>query len=790
MPDVGRPSQTSVRFREALPIWPEGREREMNVLAGFRTVFKIPRNVTHLVLRITGSTHYRAFLDGEYLGHGPARGPRGFFRVDEWELPVEVGKHVIAIEACGYNANGYYVLNQPSFVQAEIEADGRILAATGKRGFEGTVLKHRIQKVQRYSFQRPFIEVYRQGANVDRWRSKPKAAFKRVRCARLGRRKLLPRGLPYPRLECVKPVQMTSTGRFEPDQPVEKPWRDRSLVNIGPKLAGFKEEDLSCVVSAEVQAAKTASCKKVGRVYSPSEADRVKTGEFRVLDLGTNLSGFIGLKVKCKKRSRLVLAYDELSRNGDVNFLRLGCCSAIRYDLGPGEHSLESLEPYVLRYLKLMVFEGACEISDVYLREYVSPDVSEAHFSASDERLNRLFEAGRQTSRQNCVDILMDCPSRERAGWLCDSFFSARAGMDLNGHAGIERNFLENFLLPPRFANLPNGMLPMNYPADFADGRFIPNWALWFVIELEEYLARTGDRALVDGLRPKLRKLLKYFDGLRNEYGLLEKLESWVFIEWSEANKFTQDVNYPSNMVYLGALEAYGRMYGDRTRLKEARRLRKVIQKQSFDGRFFVDNATREGKRLKITKNHSEACQYYAFQFDVATPATHRRLWNILRKDFGPKRHKTKAYYPEVHFANAFIGNVLRLEMLARHGAAQQMMDETRGYYLYMAERTGTLWEFMGEGASCNHGFASHICHALYRNVLGIRELDRVNRRVLLRFEKLKLSWCEGRVPVEGGAVSVRWRKKGKVLQYAYEVPSGYEVQVENKSGLKLAYSG
>ena len=106
----------------------------------------------------------------------------------------------------------------------------------------------------------------------------------------------------------------------------------------------------------------------------------------------------------------------------------------------------------------------------------------------------------------------MDCPSRERAGWLCDSFFTARGAADLCGNTPVERNFFENFLLPERFAHLPDGMLPMCYPADHNDGVFIPNWALWFVVQLEEYLRRSGDRQMVEPLRPRVLSLFEYFE--------------------------------------------------------------------------------------------------------------------------------------------------------------------------------------------------------------------------------------------------------------------------------------
>ena len=106
------------------------------------------------------------------------------------------------------------------------------------------------------------------------------------------------------------------------------------------------------------------------------------------------------------------------------------------------------------------------------------------------KQLREIADAAVRTYRQNALDLFMDCPSRERAGWLCDSFFTARTEHALTGQCTVEKAFLENFLLAERFAHLPDGMLPMCYPADHYDGNFIPNWAMWFVLELEEYIQR------------------------------------------------------------------------------------------------------------------------------------------------------------------------------------------------------------------------------------------------------------------------------------------------------------
>ena len=97
-------------------------------------------------------------------------------------------------------------------------------------------------------------------------------------------------------------------------------------------------------------------------------------------------------------------------------------------------------------------------------------------------------------------------------------------------------------------------MLPACYPADHYDGGFVPTWGLWFLIQLEQYLVRSGDSELVEALRPRVLKLLDYFKAFENDDGLLEKLQGWVFIEWSKSNDYVQDVNYPANMLYAAAL--------------------------------------------------------------------------------------------------------------------------------------------------------------------------------------------------------------------------------------------
>ncbi len=658
-----------------------------------------------------------------------------------------------------------------------------VLASTAGDGtqFEAQILNHKIRKTERYSFQRAFSEVYNLGHDYDSWLRKIGADFSPIPCSVQSKKNLMPRCVAPSRFTLRAPVWNVSSGEIRTRADVEKIHKNGFLTGIGPKFKGYKEDELEVIPSIELQRIETVFKERIEESFSGNKKVELKANSFHILDFGTNLTGFLGARISCRRPCRFFFIFDEILSGGDVDFKRLGCVNIVSHELQPGRYELESFEPYTLRYLKLIVLDGDCDVEQVYVREYANPDAYRAHFSSSDREVNRIFEAGRETFRQNAVDIFMDCPSRERAGWLCDSYFTARAAFSLCGNTIIERNFFENFMLVQKFENIPVGMLPMCYPADHYNGNFIPNWALWFVVQLEEYLTRSGDPEMVEALREKVIKLLDYFAPFKNEDGLLEKLDGWVFVEWSKANDFVQDVNYPTNMLYAAALEAAGRLYHQSQFIDEAEKIKKVVREQSFGGRFFVDNAIRKNGRLEVTDNRTEACQYYAFFFGVAMPETHQELWTNLVEVFGPQRDEENIY-PEIHKSRAFIGNQLRFDLLSRYGLTSRLLDEVKRYLLPMADLTGTLWEHDDTQASCNHGFASYVVHVLHRDVLGVYCIDALNRTITLRFSDLPLDWCEGRIPIGEDAVSLRWWRQGSEIHYRVDIPAGFLLKVENIS--------
>lgn len=701
----------SARFEKAVPVWQTGMETEKNHSLLFRAVVPARKDA---LLRIAGHTRFLVRVNGRFLAVGPARAGHGYYRVDEYSLAglLTEEANVISILAAGYNVNSFAYLDKPSFLCCEVLDGEELLAATGVKGFEACIYTQRIKKVQRYSFQRPFVESYRFDAAYDDAAVCAAWTGETVELSETEAKNFLIRRAPYTAYEFVPVCESVSRGGVSAVVP-ENPFRDRAICNISPILKGFAENELEELTIAMAQSRLPDYADLT--VLPGADADIPANG-FAGFRLPTSLTGMPELTVTVESDTTLILTFDEILVDGKLDAVRNGTSNVIVWHLAGGvTYQLRSFEPYTMQYMELAAIGGAVQVRGLGLRRYDFPAAQIVNTVAMPTpRLQKIYDAAVETFRQNTVDIYMDCPSRERAGWLCDSFFTSRVEHLLTGRSAVERCFLENFLLPESFEFLPKGMLPMCYPSDHNDGVYIPNWAMWFVLELEEYLKRSGDRTLVEAARTRVYELLDFFKKYENTDGLLEKLDSWVFLEWSRSNQLVQDINFPSNMLYARMLEAVAVLYEDEALRDKAKTLKATIREKCFLGNFFCDNAVYDDDGVaRLSGEATESCQYYAFFTGVATPAMYPLLWKRLVEDFGPDRRTTGAY-PHIAFANAFIGNYLRLELLYRAGLNDKVIENIDGYFHYMAETTGTLWEHVDVSASCNHGFASHVLYWLH----------------------------------------------------------------------------
>jgi alpha-L-rhamnosidase len=253
----------------------------------------------------------------------------------------------------------------------------------------------------------------------------------------------------------------------------------------------------------------------------------------------------------------------------------------------------------------------------------------------------------------------------------------------------------------------------MCYPGDF-NGLFISQWNMWYVLEVRDYILYRNPKADRALFRPSIDAFLAFLKQYENEDGMLECLPSWNFVEWSTANEWVKDVNYPTNFLYCEVLRAADDLYHRPELRAQAANLANKLRAKAFNGEVFTDNAVRdETGVLCNTGNVSEAGQYYAVLFgdvDLADP-----VYAVLNRHIADgfrmfaKNAGGQPFVP----VNAFIGFYLRLKVLEQQKLHDILLRDVKNFFGVMAKETGTLWEYKSGSGSRNHGFASYAAVAI-----------------------------------------------------------------------------
>ncbi len=646
-------------------IWPKNREEE-NV----RYNFTLQTDGACDTLTVCAADSYQIFLDGKFVRFGPKRTAEGFARPDT--LPLNGAKQ-IEVRVSGYNINCYSVDRQLPYFAAEVKKGESVLFTS--EHFTCTKSNARLQKMPRYSRQRGFVEGY----------DFTKTGEQTVETCAVQAPKLIEEVKDY----CdyaVLPFQTLKKGEFQGFAGIGRAWWENH------REFGHKEGYFHAIKDF---------------------AEEVANGYlFYDFTLEKEHTGFISLDIEAEEETKVFAVFEEYMPDGKWNFRRSQCNDFIVLTVPKGKTAYLTEEPYAFKYLKILSNKPVRVTPALVRLENVHADCVSV---SGDGALVNVFEAAKNTFCQNAIDIFMDCPGRERAGWLCDSYFTAKSELLFTGKNDIERAFLQNYMIavtPEHDAR----MVPMCFPSDHSDGGYIANWALWLCLEVCDYFKRSGDKTIPDTAREKLYGIIDFYCDYLCAEGFVENMGAWNFVEWSICNspEYIKGVNFPTNMLFAYAMKEVGALYGDNALIKRGEELQRKVVDFAYNGTFFIENAVHEEGKLVLTGNLSETCQYYALFTGICPDeAFKKRMIN----EFGPL-HKEDGY-PTVGRSNMFIGNYLRFFWLCEEGEYERVLSESVNYFDEMVQKTGTLWEHDLPSASCNHGFASVFAVLMLRCMCG-----------------------------------------------------------------------
>ena len=697
-------------FQKALPIFPAGKKWEMNTHV---VLCAQTDSLKDAVFSIAVSSFYQLFVNGVFVAFGPCRAAGGYARVDKFSLSSyhREGKNEIRVEAVGYACRSLSTVYSPSFVCAELIKEGKPVLYTG-RDFDCYLSAFYLQKTERYSAQRHFTEIY------DARETAPFSDRYAVKTETVDGISFIPRKAPYSAYRSIDAKNAACVGTFAVDETL--PYRKkRSSFPIDAYWGRYEEDEIPFKPYRWIQRQKQSVKKK--DVALPIA---LHENEYAIFDLQNIESGMIRFSADVEEEADIVIGFTELCSDDSFAFTDINCQNVLEYLLSVGKAEMMSFEPYTCRLAIVLVKKGALSVTGFGVTA-VECDMSEVlPCEIEDEALRAVYDAAIRTFAHNASDIYMDCPSRERAGWLCDSYFTGMAEYFFLGKCDVESAFLENYRLYQNDGALPDGALPMCYPSDIkSNGEFIPQWNMWYVIEVADYILKRGHETEKELFRESVLGVLRFLARHENENGMLEDLPSWNFVEWSKANEWTKNVNYPTNFLYVGVLLAAYALYGDESHKQKAISVREKTKALAFDGEVFVDHAVRdENGALINASDTSEAGQYYAMLFgDVSLdePRYEKLRFHIKDGFLNFAQNLNERDYVPV---NAFIGRYLRMQTLLMLGEYEILLRNVETFFSGMANTTGTLWEYKDGKGSKDHGFASYAAVAISGALEGLKK--------------------------------------------------------------------
>ena len=788
-------------------IWADEALSADMVLA--RKKFKLKELPQKAQLRITASSQYQLFINGQYVRRGPARSAPHHQSFDILNIQdlLQKGKNIIAVRVHHQQKKFSHHFKGRAGLLVQLDMD--------KEGRNTTLISDKTWKVSpdlAWDSQAPVISRFQMVVNdrVDLrkqqkdWQSlnfddsdweNAQPLMRKVGWPSVQKNAspqsltppwtaLVPREVPY-LLEKIEPVTNLIEAKFC-EEDYLRPYKTNKEHQV---ISGI-------LINGEMDKAIRKCLPKFKKQKEPliSPTSDNKSPYLFVFDLGTIKNGFLQLALEGSAGTVVDVIYTPHLLDNRFAHNVLDSDFRDQIILSGQKEVWEATYFKPARYVGIIIKDSTnpVKIHGVAMRSLHYPFQLKGSIHSTDAAwVNRYMEATAKTIEVTTTDAYTD-NYRERRQYAQTGYYAALGNYWLFGDHALQRRYLVQVAEEQD----ASGIMPAYAPLGKDDYMVILDSNCLYIRSLRNYLLYYGDKKTVRHLLPAARKLMDLLHSFTNDLGMLYNPPFAYWLDHSQNDR--RGTNFCLNGHYLGALEDFADIL---TWLKkedtELFQTRATLLRQSLQTEFweeekglFVD-AWIDGEKSEQFSEHANAM---ALGMKIATK---EQAQSIAQKILEPD---------DLNYINRASGMTMVTPAmsyflhkgLCEYGYIDESFDLFRRRFdkMLQPQHNGTLWEewwIKGTGrngksftsAKSRSDAQTESCFppALFGEyLLGVQPIQPGFEKVLISHQPSNLKDIEGQIPTPIGNLLVKWDKPKDGNSLNLTIPNGMEVDLDLES--------
>ena len=506
-------------------------------------------------------------------------------------------------------------------------------------------------------------------------------------------------------------------------------------------------------------------------------------------DAGTNMAGWIRLKVNAPKGTQIVIYYGEDENVMDAS--QAGGLQQMAYVAKgePGEIAECRFSYKGFRYFLIKGHTNPVTKDDIEICQVNSDVDPVGDFTCSSDIINGIHKMSKKAMISNLHSIPTDCPHREKNGWMGDAVTGIEMGMGNFNMAAIITKFIGDIY--DGQDDKTGGLATIAPDNSYSKGRS-PLWGSAGV-HLPWYMYNYyGDTRIIEKYWDNMKAYVQsvwLLNEDKNKLGIFtDVLSDWATPTGNQSDDGDEVYATMNFYLVLQRMATMGKVIGKKQDVvdlqHQAKKVNEAIHRYCFD---------REQIRFKglDSTGYRQGPNALALQYGIVKPEHYDSILSGLIYDIKVERKH--------HIYGGIFTGLALWELLPNTGNAQLAFDVAvnenfPGYAFMLKNGATTLWEHWEDRPSRNHYFHGYVDNFFYRHLAGITYDNSMSGFKKIVFQP---KFVEGINSAKAsynsihGEIKAGWvRDSNGVVEYIVSIPANCEAEVVLPQGKKVLKSG